>query len=44
MEHDMDEEKTVECIGCQKDSGLTRCKVCEYYFCADCEKKMADCK
>ncbi len=31
MEHDIDEEKPVECIGCGRESGLVRCKRCGYW-------------
>ncbi len=44
QEHDVKEDKPVECIGCGKDSGLIRCERCGFYFCPDCEGKMKDCK
>lgn len=44
MEHDIKDEKPVECCGCGKDSGLVRCERCQNYFCMNCEQAMKDCK
>ena len=45
MEHDINEEKAVEYIGCGQELGLVRCERCGYYFCLKCQEgNMKDCK